>query len=103
MADSSNRDYCRFVRARISSNRYLDHCSDLDGHGLHSECKTVRSHALPLHSTGPYYLAMIAPVLVLGSDILSVELYAWIVLGAIIIGGSKLILWATDRALGMFS
>ena len=53
--------------------------------------------------TGPFYLAMIAPALVLGSDIASAGIYGWIVLGVIIVGGSKLIWWATERAWGKFS
>jgi len=53
--------------------------------------------------TGPYYLAMIAPVLVLGSGVVSAEIYGWIVLGVIIVGGSKLIWWTTERTWGKFS
>src|SRR5260221_4499660 len=53
--------------------------------------------------TGPYYLAMIAPVLVLGSGMFSAGIYGWIVLGVIIVGGSKLIWWATERTWGRFS
>jgi hypothetical protein len=53
--------------------------------------------------TGPYYLAMIAPVLVLGSGVVSAGIYGWIVLGLIIVGGGKLIWWATERAWGKFS
>ena len=52
--------------------------------------------------TGPYYLAMIAPVLVLGSGIVSVGIYGWIVFGVLIIAGSKLIWWATERAWGKY-
>jgi hypothetical protein len=48
--------------------------------------------------TGPYYLAMIAPVLVLASGI-----YGWLLLGVLILGGSKIIWWATERAWGKFS
>src|SRR5712691_9523333 len=52
--------------------------------------------------TGPYYLAMIAPALVLGSDTVSAGIYGWIVLAVLIIGGSKFIWWATERAWGKF-
>jgi hypothetical protein len=55
------------------------------------------------HYTGPYYLAMIAPVFVLGSGIMSAGIYAWIVLGLLIVGGSGLIWWVTERAWGKFS
>jgi hypothetical protein len=53
--------------------------------------------------TGPYYLAMIAPVLVLGTNIVSAGIYGWIALAALIIGGSRFIWWATERAWGKFS
>ena len=53
--------------------------------------------------TGPYYLIMIAPVLVLASGILSVGFYGWVLLGALILAGSKIIWWATERAWGKFS
>ena len=53
--------------------------------------------------TGPYYLAMIAPVLALGSGILEADFLGWLVLAVIILVGSKLIWWATERAWGKFS
>jgi hypothetical protein len=51
--------------------------------------------------TGPYYLAMILPVLALG--FIASTNYEWIALGVIIVAGSKLIWWATERAWGKFS
>jgi hypothetical protein len=51
--------------------------------------------------TGPYYLAMIAPVIVLA--VISSVIYPWIALGVVVVGGSKLIWWATERAWGKFS
>ena len=51
--------------------------------------------------TGPYYLAMIAPVTVIA--VISSNTYQWIMLGVVIVGGSKLIWWATERAWGKFS
>ena len=53
--------------------------------------------------TGPYYLAMIAPVLVLASGIISADFYAWLSLAVLILGGSTIIWWATERAWGKFS
>src|SRR5258708_39410943 len=50
--------------------------------------------------TGPYYPALIAPVLVLG--IVSVGVYKWIFLTVLILGGSLLIWWAKDRVVGWF-
>jgi hypothetical protein len=51
--------------------------------------------------TGPYYLVMIAPVLVLA--IVSAGIYEWMSLGAFILGGSALIWWLTERTWGKFS
>jgi hypothetical protein len=53
--------------------------------------------------TGPYYLAMIAPTVVIGSGVVAVGIYGWLVLASIILLGSKLIWWATERAWGKFS
>ncbi|SRR5260370_15847257 len=53
--------------------------------------------------TGPYYLAMIAPVMVLGAGLVTVGILGWVCLGVIIFGGSGLIWWATERAWGKFS
>src|SRR5438128_5507228 len=53
--------------------------------------------------TGPYYLAMIAPVLVLTSGIISPGFYGWLGLAVFILAGSKIIWWATERAWGKFS
>jgi hypothetical protein len=46
---------------------------------------------------------MVIPVLALGLGIISGGLYAWIVLGVVIILGGKIIWWATERAWGKFS
>jgi hypothetical protein len=53
--------------------------------------------------TGPYYLMMIAPVLALGLTLPSAGIRAWIILGIVIVSGSKLIWWATERVWGKFS
>ena len=53
--------------------------------------------------TGPYYLAMMAPVLTLALGLVSVGLYGWLVLGVLILAGSRIIWWATERAWGKFS
>ncbi len=53
--------------------------------------------------TGPYYLVMIAPVLVLASGVISADIYAWLSLAVLILGGSMIIWWATERAWGKFS
>jgi hypothetical protein len=53
--------------------------------------------------TGPYYLAMILPVLAFGVGVISTGFYGWLALGAGILLGSKIIWWATERAWGKFS
>jgi hypothetical protein len=53
--------------------------------------------------TGPYYLAMIAPVLVLASGVISADFYAWLSLAVLILGGGMIIWWATERVWGKFS
>lgn len=53
--------------------------------------------------TGPYYLAMIVPVLVLGSGLVTLNIYGWAALGVLALLGSKLIKWGTERAWGKFS
>jgi hypothetical protein len=52
--------------------------------------------------TGPYYLVMVAPVLAIGVGVVSAGFYEWIALGVLIVAGSKLIWWATERAWGQF-
>jgi hypothetical protein len=53
--------------------------------------------------TGPYYLAMIVPVTVLGAGLVTVGTIGWFWLGVMILGGSWLIWWATERTWGKFS
>jgi hypothetical protein len=51
--------------------------------------------------TGPYYLAMVVPVVLLG--VLDAPFYAWLVLAALILLGDKIIWWTTERIWGTFS
>jgi hypothetical protein len=53
--------------------------------------------------TAPYYLVMMVPVLVLGTGVVSADFSGWLALAAVILLGSKLIWWATERAWGRFS
>jgi hypothetical protein len=53
--------------------------------------------------TGPYYLAMIAPVMALGAGLVTIGMLGWVCLGVFILGGSGLIWWATERTWGKFS
>jgi hypothetical protein len=52
--------------------------------------------------TGPFYLLMTLPVLMLGF-IAPDGAYAWLVLGALILFGGKFIWFATERRWGKFS
>jgi hypothetical protein len=52
--------------------------------------------------TGPFFLAMILPVLVLGTVGASTGLAEWIALGFLIEVGGRLLWWATERAWGTF-
>ena len=53
--------------------------------------------------TGPYYLAMIVPVLVLASGVISAGISGWLMLGVVILAGGKIIWWVTEFAWGRFS
>jgi hypothetical protein len=53
--------------------------------------------------TGPYYLTMIVPVVVLASGVISVDFNAWLSLAVLILGGSMIIWWATEKAWGKFA
>jgi hypothetical protein len=53
--------------------------------------------------TGPFYLAMIAPVVLLAAGIGSVGVLGWLILAVLILAGSKFIWWATEHAWGKFS
>jgi hypothetical protein len=52
--------------------------------------------------TGPYYLAMIVPVAVVGLGTAPLSPHGWLALGTLILGG-YLIWWITERAWGKFS
>lgn len=53
--------------------------------------------------TGPYFLVMIAPVVLMGTRVMPFGFLAWLVLGVAILLGSGLLGWSTERALGKFS
>jgi hypothetical protein len=46
---------------------------------------------------------MIAPVGVISSGLVAAGIYAWLVLAAVILLGSKLLWWATEHAWGKYS
>lgn len=53
--------------------------------------------------TGPFYLAMIVPITLLASSVISANIYGWLALALVIIAGGGVIWWATERAWGKFS
>ena len=53
--------------------------------------------------TGPYYLAMIVPVLALGIAPVSMPLAGWLAVAIAILLGSRAVWWATERAWGKYS
>jgi hypothetical protein len=53
--------------------------------------------------TGPFYLAMIAPVLVFALEAIALGFYGWVGLAVVILAGSRIIWWATERAWGAYS
>ena len=96
---SSRGNACQFACSDPGSRSHLVRGSPLDGHSVYPKRQTSRPHALPLHRA--FYLAMIVPVLGLG--VISSGIYEWIALGAVIVGGSLLIWWGTERAWGKFT
>src|SRR5262249_24393978 len=50
--------------------------------------------------TGPYYLAMIAPVLVLASGVIPVDFYGWLLLAGFFLCGRTIIFLGTERGGG---
>jgi hypothetical protein len=53
--------------------------------------------------TGPYYLAMIVPVLAFAAGVVPLGFYGWLALGVTVLAGSKIIWWTTERSWGKFS
>jgi hypothetical protein len=53
--------------------------------------------------TGPYYLALIIPVILQGTGQVSFGPYAWWVLGAAILFGGKIIWWITESRWGRYT
>jgi hypothetical protein len=53
--------------------------------------------------TGPYYLAMILPVLALASGPISESIYTWVALALLILIGGWVIQWTTEQKWGHYS
>jgi hypothetical protein len=53
--------------------------------------------------TGPYFIAMSLPVLLMATGVLPAGLVAWAILGLTILAGTALIWWGSETALGRFS
>src|SRR5215813_14393596 len=100
MVDSESGHRCRSFRSAARASRDMDHRAHLDGYGcILNSRRCGRTHC---RYTGPCYLAMIAPVVVLASGVISVDFYAWLSLAVLILGGSIIFWWATERAWGKF-
>src|SRR3546814_2506281 len=54
-------------------------------------------------STGPYYLLLTIPVLLHGTQTLSLGTHGWWLLGTAILVGGKFIWWASERTWGRYS
>ncbi len=52
--------------------------------------------------TGPFYLVMIIPVVLLGSEVFSPGSSGWWTVGAIILFGGKIIWWVTETIWGKY-
>ena len=52
--------------------------------------------------TGPFYLSLIVPVLLLGTGVIEAGPYAWIVLGGLGVFGAYVITWATEGMWGRY-
>ena len=59
-----------------------------------------RTHCL---YTGPYYLAMILPVLALAFGPLSASIYTWVALASLILIGGWVIRWTSEQKWGRYS
>jgi hypothetical protein len=53
--------------------------------------------------TGPYFIAMSLPVLLMAIGVVPGGFLAWVVLGVTILAGTALIWWGSEAALGKFS
>ena len=62
-----------------------------------------RSSRTHCQFTGPHHIAMIVPVLLLGSGAVDAAFYAWLVVAALILLADKIIWWATERVWGTYS
>ena len=92
---------CCFVRPRKSVPRSgSPHSSGMGTACILNSRRCGRTHC---RYTGPYYLAMIAPVILLASGLITVDFYVWLALAALIVLGGWIIWWATERAWGKLS
>lgn len=53
--------------------------------------------------TGPFYLAMILPVLALASGIIVADFYGWLMIGFLIVCTGWILRWGTEMAWGKFT
>lgn len=53
--------------------------------------------------TGPYYLLLTIPVILHGTQVVSLGAHGWWILGIAILAGGKFIWWASERMWGRYS
>ena len=101
MVDSERGDRCGSFRPPTRASRDMDHRAHLDGYGVHSQFKAVRTDPLPLH--GP----LLSRDDRTGARACFGRRFRRRRLCMAFIGGShswrKIIWWATERAWGKFS
>jgi hypothetical protein len=101
LVGSTDRDRCRSVGLRSGSS--VIWAIGLIWMGVACILNARRCGRTHCRYTGPFYLAMIAPVFLLAAGIGSVGFLGWLLLGVLILAGSKIIWWATEHAWGKFS
>jgi hypothetical protein len=100
MVDSESGHHCGSFLSHARASRNVDHRAPLDGYSVHSQFKAVRTDPLPLH--GALLSRDDRTGARLASGVISVDFYAWLSLVVLILGGSMIIWWATERAWGKF-
>jgi hypothetical protein len=61
-----------------------------------------RCHRTHCRYTGPYYFLLVPPVMLHGLDVVSLGPWAWWALGGLILFGSKIIWFGTERLWGRY-
>jgi hypothetical protein len=88
-----------FVEPRIRTGAWIIALAWMGAACILNARRCGRTHC---RFTGPFYLAMIIPVVALAVAF-AAGFYAWLALAALIILGGVIIWWATEQAWGKFS